>query len=68
MERIATGSSVKVADLTARRKLGERAKYAAAVLAAWDKQSPAEKQAKRVGKPSTLDTNEDVRRRAKSLL
>ena len=32
------------------------------------KPNPGEKQAKRVGKPSTLDTDPDVRRKAKSAL
>lgn len=60
--------STTVADLAARRKAAERAKYAALVMDAWDRQNPDEKQAKRVGKPSTLDTNPDVRRKARSQL
>ncbi len=57
-----------VTDLAARRKAAERAQYAALVMDAWDRQNPTEKQAKRVGKPSTLDTDPDVRRKAKSQL
>ena len=59
---------MKVTDLTARRKQAERDKYAVLVLDALDRQNPGEKQAQRVGKPSTLDTNADVRRKAKSAL
>lgn len=59
---------MKVADLTARRKQAERSKYAALVMNAWDRQNPNEKKAQRVGKPSTLDTDADVRRKAKSAL
>lgn len=59
---------MKVTDLTARRKAADRANYAALVMDAWDRQNPNEKQAKRVGKPSTLDTDADVRRKAKSAL
>ena len=60
--------STAVTDLTARREQAERAKYAAQVLDAWDRQNPGEKQAQRVGKPSTLDTDADTRRKAKSAL
>lgn len=59
---------MKVTDLTARRKAEERAKYTAQVMDAWDRLHPEDKQAKRVGKPSTLDTNPEVRRKAKSAL
>lgn len=60
--------SPAVTDLTARRKAVERSKYAAQVMDAWDRLYPQDKQAKRAGKPSTLDTNPDVRRKAKSQL
>ena len=59
---------MKVADLTARRKQAERGKYAAQVLDAWDRQNPSEKKAQRVGKASTLDTDSETRRKAKSAL
>ena len=59
---------MKVADLTARRKPAERGKYAALVMDAWDRLNPHEKKAQRVGKPSTLDTNAETRRKAKSAL
>lgn len=59
---------MKVTDLTARRKATESAKYAAQVLDSWDRLYPEDKQAKRAGKPSTLDTNAEVRRRAKAAL
>lgn len=59
---------MKVADLTARRKQAECAKYAALVMDAWDRQSPNEKKAQRVGKPSTLDTDAETRRKAKAAL
>lgn len=57
-----------VTDLSARRKAAQRAKRGAMVLDAWDRLFPEDKQAKRVGKPSTLDINPDVRRKAKSQL
>jgi hypothetical protein len=60
--------STTVTDLATRREAAEHAKYAALVMDAWDRQNPDEKQAKRVGKPSTLDTNPEVRRKAKSQL
>lgn len=59
---------MKVTDLTARRKQAERSKYAALVLDAWDRQNPSEKKAQRVGKPSTLDTDAETRRKAKVAL
>jgi hypothetical protein len=59
---------MKVTDLAAHRKQTERTKYVAMVMDAWDKQNPGEKKAQRVGKPSTLDTNAEVRRKAKSAL
>lgn len=59
---------MKVADLTARRKQSERGKYAALVTDAWDRQNPNEKKAQRVGKPSTLDTDAETRRKAKAAL
>ncbi len=59
---------MKVADLTARRKQAERSKYAAQVLDAWDRLNPSEKKAQRAGKPSTLDTDTETRRKAKSAL
>lgn len=57
-----------VTNLAARRKAAGRAKYASMVMTAWDRQNPDVRQAKRVGKPSTLDTDPDVRRKAKSQL
>lgn len=59
---------MKVVNFTARRKQAERGKYAAQVLDAWDRLNPSEKKAQRVGKPSTLDTDAETRRKAKSAL
>ena len=59
---------MKVADITSRRKQAERGKYAALVMDAWDSQNPGEKKAQRVGKPSTLDTDAETRRKAKSAI
>lgn len=59
---------MKVADLSARRKQRERREYAGLVLDAWGRQNPEEKRAKRIGKPSTLDTDPEVRRKAKAAL
>lgn len=59
---------MKVADLTARRKQAERGQYAAQVLDALDRQNHNEKKAQRIGKPSTLDTDAETRRKAKSAL
>lgn len=59
---------MKVANLSDRRKAAERANYAATVMDAWDRLHPKDKQAKRIGKPSNLDTNPEVRRKAKSAL
>lgn len=60
--------SQALTNLAARRTAAARAKQAAQVLDAWDRQNPNERQAKRVGKPSTLDTDPEVRRKAKSQL
>lgn len=60
--------SQALTNLAARRTAAARAKHAAQVLDAWDRQNPNERQAKRVGKPSTLDTDPEVRRKAKSQL
>ena len=60
---------MKVTDLAARRKQNERRKYADLVMEAWDRQAPPhEKRAKQIGKPSTLDTDPEVRRKAKAAL
>lgn len=59
---------MKIADLTARRKTAERAKYAAMVSDAFEKLGPSEKKAQRIGKPSTLDTDAETRRKAKAAL
>ena len=59
---------MKAADITARRKQAERGKYAAQVLDAWGRQNHNEKKAQRVGKPSTLDTDAETRRKAKAAL
>lgn len=68
LEPIASGGGMKVADLTARRKQAERSQHAAQVLDAWDRQNPCEKKAQRIGKSSTLDTDAETRRKAKSAL
>lgn len=59
---------MKVTDLTAHRKAAERAQNATQVMDAWDRQNPTEKPVKRAGKPSTLDTDADTRRKAKAAL
>ncbi len=60
---------MKVSDLAARRKQSNRRNYADLVMQAWDRlASPREQQAQRIGKPSTLDTDPEVRRKAKAAL
>ena len=50
------------------RKQAERSKYKGMVLAAFDALTPKSEQRKQVGKPQRLDTDADVRRKAKQQL
>ena len=60
---------MKVANLQDKRKQVERENYKALVLKAWDEQTPPEEQRlQRLGKPQRLDTDPDVRRKAKQQL
>lgn len=71
MAAFAAGGGMKsaVTDLAAMRNEAARRKYADMVMDAFDRLTPPnERQAKRIGKPSLLDTNPDVRRAAKARL
>lgn len=59
---------MKVADFTAKKKQADRQAYKGLVLDAWDRLFPKEREAQRIGKPSRLDTDADVRRKAKERL
>lgn len=50
------------------RKQVERSKYKDMVLAAFDALTPKSERRKQVGKPQRLDTDADVRRKAKQQL
>lgn len=59
---------MKVAKLSDKRKQVQRANYKAAVLDAFDALLPAERKQQEVGKPQRLDTDAEVRRKAKQQL
>lgn len=57
---------MKPANLSDKRKQAQRVNYKAAVLNAWDAMFPKERI--EVGKPQRLDTDPEVRRKAKQAL
>lgn len=59
---------MQATDLTAKRKQAERRKRKDAVLDAWNRIFPGEKQAQQAGRPQMLDTDAEIRRKAKSRL
>ncbi|WON88694.1 hypothetical protein [Delftia sp. UGAL515B_04] len=60
---------MKVANLQDKRKQVEREHYKVLVLKAWDEQMPTEeRRLYRLGKPQRLDTDPEVRRKAKQQL
>ena len=58
---------MKVTKLSDKRKQTQRANYKAAVLDAFDALFPKERQ-QAIGKPQRLDTDPEVRRKAKQQL
>ncbi|MCG3782744.1 hypothetical protein [Delftia acidovorans] len=59
---------MKVTKLQDKRKQAQRANYKAAVLDAFDALFPKERQQQAIGKPQRLDTDPEVRRKAKQQL
>lgn len=59
---------MKVTELNEKRKKSQSANYKAAVLNAFDALFPKERQQQSMGKPQRLDTDPEVRRKAKQLL
>jgi hypothetical protein len=59
---------MKIVKLHEVRKQAERTKYKDMALAAFDALSPKQEQRKQAGKPQRLDTDEEVRRKAKQQL
>ena len=59
---------MSVANLREKRKQVERTKYKDMVLSVFDFLTPKSEQSKQVGKPQRLDTDADVRRKAKQQL
>ena len=59
---------MKVVKLNEVRKQAERTKYKDMVLAAFDALTPKQEMQKAAGKPQRLDTDEEVRRKAKQQL
>ncbi|WP_315125238.1 hypothetical protein [Comamonas antarctica] len=59
---------MKVAKLNDRRKQVQRANYKSAVLDAFDSLFPKERERQAVGKPQRLDTDAEIRRKAKQQL
>lgn len=54
--------------LKAKQGQKDRQRHKAAVLDAWDRLFPKEREARQVGKLSRLDTDAEVRRKAKEAL
>jgi hypothetical protein len=59
---------MKVTKLNDKRKQAQLAGYKAAVLDAFDALFPKERQRQAIGKPQRLDTDPEVRRKAKQQL
>ena len=59
---------MKVVKLNEVRKQAERTKYKDMVLAAFDALTPKQEMQRAAGKPQRLDTDEEVRRKAKQQL
>lgn len=59
---------MSVANLREKRKQVERIKYKDMVLSVFDSLTPKSEQRKQVGKPQRLDTDPEVRRKAKQQL
>lgn len=59
---------MKVVKLNDKRKQAQRATYRAAVLDAFDALFPKEREQQSLGKPQRLDTDAEIRRKAKQLL
>lgn len=59
---------MKVVNFAAKKKQADRTAYKNLVLDAWDRLNPKERKAQRFGKPDRLDTDAEVRRKAKQLL
>lgn len=59
---------MKVAKLNDKRKQVQRTNYKAAVLNAFDALLPAGRKQQEAGKPQRLDTNAEVRRKARQQL
>ena len=59
---------MKVVSFKAAKAAAERKAYASLVLETYDRLTPPEEKRKALGKPNTLDTDPEVRRKAKSQL
>lgn len=59
---------MKVVDFATKRKKASRKSYKDRVLDAFDRFFPQESEAQRIGKKSRLDTDPDIRRKAKEAL
>lgn len=59
---------MKVNKLNDKRKQAQRDNYKAAVLDAFDALFPKERRQQAIGKPQRLDTDPEVRRKAKQQL
>lgn len=59
---------MKVTNLNEKRKQAQRANYKSAVLDAFDAMFPKDRQQQAIGKPQRLDTDPEVRRKAKQQL
>lgn len=57
-----------ITNLTEKREQRQRTEYRVAVLDAWDRIHPDEREAKQIGRPQRLDTDPEVRRKAKQRL
>ena len=57
-----------VTSLKAKQNKADRQRHKFAVLDAWDRLFPKERATQQIGKQSRLDTNAEVRRKAKQAL
>lgn len=65
---ISLGGRMSIVNFQKKRKQAERTKYKDMVLAAFDSLMPKAQQEQQAGKPQRLDTDPEVRRKAKQQL
>ncbi len=59
---------MRVTDFLEKKKAADREAAKKLVMDAWDRLFPGDREAQRIGRPDRLDTNPEVRRKAKQRL